>query len=339
MSTNQKTTGLLCILVLAFCGAGWGQDIVICGEDLLAGDANEPAPPDANQPWDPAEHLTATWESVSVSMTSRLYNPAVRPEQQVKDSEWSLSLTGQIDVTDPNGLLGLSLITTSALALDEEGRVVSTAPATGMPVRMYWQPRFIDVPSGPNGKRVSQLFPNHFSVSLPMAPDAKYPAQLSRVEWSMYVLVAEQFRTVDIPFEANEVWVEVTPGLEVLVEQAVVEENTYRYRLKVRYDKSQVDYLPSGSMSLWRDEAPPALAVVNMGLLNAEGKSVRGSGGGSFSDGGGYSGSNNQMTGTASGSGTCDACGTAAIIRYTLAQNMYEREVRFALEDIPVPSF
>ena len=54
-------------------------DILIAAEDPNG--AVPPAGGDPNKTWDPATHLAADWESISVSMTSRLYNPAVQTER------------------------------------------------------------------------------------------------------------------------------------------------------------------------------------------------------------------------------------------------------------------
>jgi len=42
---------------------------------------------------------------------------------------------------------------------------------------------------------------------------------------------------------------------------------------------------------------------------------------------------------TSTGKGTCSVCGDVTTIRYTFALYPYEREARFVLEDIRVPSF
>jgi hypothetical protein len=172
-------------------------------------------------------------------------------------------------------------------------------------------------------------------------PNVAYPDVLSRVEWSMNVLLAEQVKTVDVPFKASDTWVELTPGMEIMVEQATVEQGKYQYRIKTRYDRTKVDNLVSGSVHLWRDEQPPAAAVLKLDVLNAQGKRIRdlASGSYSFSSSSGARGSDNQVTDTASGNGNCDVCGTAATIRYTLAFGIYEQEIHPAVENVPVPVF
>jgi len=156
----------------------------------------------------------------------------------------------------------------------------------------------------------------------------------------MDVLSAERTKKVDIPFAASDTWVELTPGFEILVELATVEEGKYQYRIKAKYDTTKVDYMMGGSIHVWKDEALPPALIVDMEVLNSQGKSIRSLGGsGGFSTSASYIPSCTLMTGATSGSGSCDACGTAATFRYTLAFDPREQEAKFVLEDIPVPEF
>lgn len=337
--------GLIVVVLCACANAGPQPASVSPGDILIlaAGDPNDPnvaLPPageDPNPTWDPAEHLVADWESAAVNMTSRIYNPARELGNEPEGPEWSLSVATVVDLVDSTGLIGWTTTPTSVLAFDELGRViVGSVPDSSM-TRWYQQPRSSSVPPG----FPADLFRNRFSLNLSVSPHATYPHLLGRVEWTMNVLLAAEIKTVDVPFAPSETWVELAPGMEILVEQATVEEGKYQYAIKARYDRTKADYLMSGSVHLWQDQQLPAAAVLKMDVLNAEGQSIRDLGGGSggFSGGSSGSGSNNQMTGTTRGSGSCPACGTAATLRYTLGFGLYERGIRLAVEDIPVPQF
>ncbi len=301
---------------------------------VASGEPNIPLPPagaDPNETWDPVEHLTADWESIAVNMTSRIRNPAFSRSAQVEGPQWSLSMMGMVYLlTDNSGLVGWSWIPTSVLALDREGRAVASSTTNSQMVRWYTKPA---------SRRPGVRAQNTISLNLPIDPNAAYPDLLGRVEWTMNVLLAEEVTTVEVPFQASEVWVELTPGMEILVERAIVDEGMYQYRIKIRHEATRVDYLIGGSIHLWGDDALPTAALVKMDVLNAAGESIRDLGGGDFSSSSSSVQSGGQWTYTESGNGTCSACGTAATIRYTLACNMYEREVRFVLQDIPMPSF
>lgn len=323
------------VVVLCACAAAVERPAQISPGDILiaaSGDPNDPnGVVDPNKTWDPAEHLAADWRYVSVSMTSSVYNPVYEPDTEAQGPQWSMSVTSSLDVIDRTGLIGWSTQPTSAKAFDQDGNLVSSMESSSSFVRWYQQPRSWSMA----GSFSSSWILDSVHMSFPMDPKVDYPAMFSKVEWSMNVLVAQETQTVDIPFEPNDTWVEITPGFEVMVEQATVEEGKYQYRIKVKYDNTQVDYMMGGSVHLWRDETLPSAAVLDMQVLNADGQSIRSLGGGAFSTTSSYSGTTGQMN----GSGSCDACGMAATFRYTLAFDLHEQEANFVLENVPVPEF
>jgi len=328
-------------VVLCACAAAAEQPAQFSPGDILiaaSGDPNEVVPPagsDPNKTWDPAAHLTADWESISVTMSSQIYNPARQPNGASQGPQWSLSVRGIIDITDSSGLIGWSRAPVSVKAFDQNGQEVASSASDSPLTRLYEQPTSWSVPeSFPSSMRT-----NRFSLSLPAGPNVEYPDTFSRIEWTMNVLVADEIKTFDVPFKATETWVELTPGLEVLVEQATATEGRYQYKIKARYDSSRVNYVMGGTISLWRVEALPYSAVLKTDILNAEGKSVRSGSGSSSSSMTGGAGADGKATVTASGSGSCATCGDAAIIRYTVAVNPYEQAATFVLTDVPVPEF
>jgi len=341
---RSRILASLIVIALCACVTAFEQAARLSPGAILivsSGEPNDGAPvpaQDPNKTWDPAEHLVADWDSVAVNIGSLLMNPRRHPDGESPSTQWFLSVTSVVDIIDSNGLIAYSPAPTSVVALDQDGHAVSRTTGS-LSVRMYERPDYVNGPVGPNGEWVSGLTMNHISLKLPMEPNAVYPEALSRVEWTMNVLVAGELKTIDIPFEPNETWVELTPGMEAQVEQAIVEEGKYQYRIKEKCDATKVDYLLGGILHLWNDEQPPAVAVWRRDVLNAEGRSIRDLGGGNFSSGGSGSGSNTQMILTTNGTGSCDACGTATTIRYTLVFGMYEQEARFVLADIPVPQF
>jgi hypothetical protein len=207
-----------------------------------------------------------------------------------------------------------------------------------MPFRsMYDAPRTIRKLTEA-GQWVSELQPYHFSVSATLDPNALYPLFLSRLEWSMYALVADGFESADLPFQTTADWVELVPGLKVLVEKATVDGTRYEYQMKSQYDLRKIAYLrPFPSLS--SSGALPERMVLEIQILNDEGVPVGGSGSGGFSSSTGGTGSGEQMNYTSTGSGSCDDCGQATTFRYRLAVKPYEREVRFVLENVPMPRF
>lgn len=319
--------------------------------------ASEPVE-DGNEPWIVAEHLAPGWRSMA--LTTRYYNPE-EPASAEKTPQRSLSFGGQIDVIDPNGLIGLSEVAANAKAFDEVGsqiHVVGVSQQTvGYPypshVLSYQPLRYLTKLDA--GGRTISIAPYGFSIDMSMRPNAPFPLVLSRLEWSMAALLSDVFEAVDIPFVPTADWIELVPGLEVFVEQAIVQEGKYSYRIKARYDPNKISYLdareePPGftgrrhdPLYAWPSQAFPEMIVTAIDVVDAEGNSIWNkrmqSGHISFGTGSGFSDSGYQRIAMRHGNGTCSECGNVAFLRHIIAFEPYHRELQFVLENVPVPGF
>ena len=339
MSGNrQAITWFICALAFGVCTAGYGQAIYLFGGDVLSGDPNEPAvaKEDPNAVWDPAEHLVPYWDSVA--FRSRTYNWARQPDRDPNVLDRTITISGELDIVDPNGLIGLHWSTVDILVLDQDGDLFHRRGVLPSFTRLYQPPDYR--PSfEPDGTRVLELRPYNLVVAIPIDTDLEqYPLFFSQVEWSTYALVTDRVETVDVPFKKTDDWFELTPGLELLVEKAVAEGTQYEYTIKARYDADTVSYLQRGNIFVSEHQPLADKIVLEMQLLNAEGKPV-GGGLGGFPSSTTTASSDGQKLTTKTGSGSCSDCGQAATIRYRIAVKPYEREIRFVLEDIPMPSF
>jgi hypothetical protein len=286
---------------------------------------------DPNQTWDPAAHLTGNWSSVSTT---------ARIDRNSTTSNWSASVAGSYAITDTTGLLGLTQSPTQVVATDQKGQVVYSMPVPKQLSRFYLPLQYIKMYSG--GQWVSQLQPYNFSVTLPVDPNVGCPFLLSRLEWSTYALVTDTIKNVDVPFKASTAWVDVAPNVQIQVTKADVTGSSFQYSLNVKYSYSKVSFLSGGATLLVGDQKPPAVMVTKMDVLDAQGKSIQdqASGGYSFTSGGSSSSSSSSSdntTGTYSGTGNCNVCGAAATIRFVVALNSYEKEIRFLLQNVPIP--
>ncbi len=319
-------THLIVVGLCACATAGLPPAQISPGDILIvsAGDPNLPIGGDPNFTWDVPLHLKADWEYVTVSMSSQIYNPAIRPDAHVQGPQWSLSVVSTVNIIDRNGLVAWSSSPTWAKAYDQDGQIVAEMASGSAFARWYRQPE----------SWTASWIGDWFPLSFPVGPDVAYPEVFSEVEWGMNVLVVERTETIDLAFEPNDTWVELFPGFEVMVEEATAAQGSYRYTLKVQYDTTKAAYL-AGGITLWDEEALPPAAVLSVKALNAAGQPV------TDSSGGGYSlrGSGNQRSGTISSSASCTACGDATTLRFTLGFNLREQEASFTLTDIPVPAF
>ncbi len=277
---------------------------------------------DPNQRWDPSAHLVGGWTSVTRTAQA---DPNLITYRY-------LSVDFAFTIVDPNRLVGLDAgPITAVLALDENAKVFHSSTArSGSSYRplQYVHKRMAD------GQWVSELQPYRFSVTIPLEFGHVCPTLISRLEVPVYALVAGAVKNVDLPFQANPQWVNVAPGLQVLVEKADITGTRYEYSIAVAYDPGHVD-VSSWSRLLFRGD-PAEVIVTKIDILDAQGKSIRDQSTGIFLNGATYP---NRGLGdmTATGSGDCTLCGGAATIRFVLALDCYEKEVRLILQNIPVP--
>ncbi|UCD49226.1 MAG: hypothetical protein JSW27_17045 [Phycisphaerales bacterium] len=283
--------------------------------------------------WDPAEHFTPFWDSVELE--NRIENPARNPQAD-PNGRRQLAIRAGVELIDYENLIGIDRRERNIVVQDRDGVEIYRADNTGIS-RSYRAPEGI-LPRIGIGEWADEF---SFSLSVPLDPNQGYPRSIGRLEWSTNLIIGETFMTVDIPFEPNETWIEVVPGLEVLVEEATVTEGRYAYRIKAIYEPNLVSYGATGHWHFRGDERLPDSLMLEMDMLNADGESVF-----DLSSGGGYSSGSSAhgiegglMEANSHGTGRCDACGDVTTIRYTFAVNPYELVAPFVLEDIPVPGF
>jgi hypothetical protein len=299
---------------------------------------------DVNTPWDPNTHLVAyphrfrlTAESINLD----------EPEVVWVPSFGKMEFFGQVAVADANGLIGLSTVPEDILVWDDLGNPIEGI-ADSRSTLGYLPPLYVATLRVPGDERILEVMPYNFSIDMQVDQADSFPLALSRLEWSLGALLGETFELIDVPFATTEDWIEVVPGLEIMVEEAIVEAGRYEYSMKSQFRPSDVahpDYRAVSSRNengyTWLGKATPGVAVAAMEIVDANGNSVhyQGSGGGITSTVRSTQASVDRATVTRIERSTCSACGEAAFFRYTIAWEPYEQEVRFVLEDVPVPGF
>jgi hypothetical protein len=277
---------------------------------------------DPNQTWDQAAHLAEEW--TSVTQTIRVDRSALTYRYVAAGCAFT--------ILDPNGLLGFaSSPVDGVLAVDENARVFYSSHVQSG--RSYRAPTY-DKKRTADGQYVSEVQPYSFLVTIPLDSKRACPVMISRLEVSTYVLIAGVMKNVDLPFQASQQWVDVVPGLQVLVEKADVTGTRYEYSINVKHSPNQVDVLSLSS--LYFQGNPPEVVVAKIDILDAQGQSIPDHSSGIFLNRATYRGRGlGDMTVTGSGDG--NLCGGAATIRFVLALDAYEKEIRLVLQNIPVP--
>jgi len=300
---------------------------------------------DPNAPWDPNTHL-APYPRIC-TLSTDYYTP----EHEYGEGNWTafdrkIELSGKIAVTDPNGLIGLSKYPTDVLVWNDIGTPLDPV-SSGEPPLVYLPLEYAATIWVPTMEHIVDSAPYDVSVDLRQAPESPFPASLSRVEWSMSALLSDRFETIDIPFAETDDWVEIAPGLEVLIEQTVVADDRYDYRIKSRFDPNKVvhpDYRartsapPREEGYRWSDQRSPEMVVIAVEVLDAQGNSVHYQGsGGVLSVVRSMDDFEDPAVVTRIETGRCDACSQAAFLRHTVAYAPYEQEVRLAMDDVTLP--
>jgi hypothetical protein len=279
----------------------------------------EPNDPD----WTPSDCFVPAWEKVTFS--SVLSNPDEDSSASGYESQQTLTISCNLYKADLRNLISDTTILrpSKVSAVDDQNNVYTEDyPDSFFHIRIDTTP----LPS------ILADRPAHVSLSFPMDPNAGYPVLFSQVSWSTKGLFAHAIRTVKVPFQASEQWIELLPDYSIMIEEAVLEEDKYSYVIKAKYEGP--DSRPTSHVFLREDEPVPQYIDMGMTFLDATGVNVRSYGGGGFSSS--SSGSNNV---TLSGRGSCNYCDSVTTIQFQFAVDPYIEEMTYILYDIPVPTF
>jgi len=256
-----------------------------------------------------ADSLNVRWRSIEYKNT--LYNPAFTSNKQGQPKADSLSISCQVDMPEPELVLGTCNDSVIGQITDSQGRDVEIGNVPSRSMFIYRdRPRF----------RVSRTYvgldggPEHTPLRVEL--DGGLCKRVSgeiRLKGHFYALIAESFEFVDLPFEPNDNWVSVTPDVEIRVREAQNEANRYRFEIEQRPDNVRQAF------GMRVGDPLPSRFVVDRQIIVQ--KSSVGAGG---------SGSSGSIGGSGSGSGRAEK------IRYTIAVNPTHQTIPFELEHIPL---
>lgn len=288
------------------------------------------------------DYLAVQWASIQYSKSVVVQNPKVTSNSNRNQTSERLTLSCQVEIRDPNRILGTTSVGTITALTDGDGRNVAVSPPasrfhlgyTGlryrerfvMPERRNkWQNLIRSLvrtkPSASTGpQRVTELQPNSLQLDLDMSLLDQAGGEIRRIKGAFHALATESIEYVDVPFEPNDNWVRLTPDVEIHIQEAWANSSSYRFRIEASPQSGRSPFDLSVGKPL------PSRMVIERQLLNADGKPVHGrhgfghlpaSVGGSGSGGGGN--------------------GPVKTIRYVIAVNPSHNEIPFELEHIPLP--
>lgn len=248
-----------------------------------------------------AESLNVRWRSIEYEKT--LYNPALTSNKRGQPKAKSLFLSFEVEMPDSGLILSTCSDAVIEQITDSQGSNIEIDPLPSRSTFIY----------RPN-MRIMRGFssgPEHSTLKVEL--DAGLREQISGeigIKGYFYALVAESFENVEVPFEPNDNWVNITPDVEIRVRQARNEASTYRFEIEQRPE------MVPGLMGVRVGDYLPSRFVVDRQIIVQT--SAMGAG----------SGASGCIGGTGSGTGRAEK------IRFTIAVNPTHQKIPFELEQI-----
>jgi hypothetical protein len=290
------------------------------------------------------ELFKVSWSSMSYNKT--IYNPAAPSRAQNQGTQSSLesiSLGCEIEILDPNLILGTSRQPIITQITDYKGQNINTGlKQPDLRHLSYdglnYRTRHVSPPRPPKWKTVvrsalrlrqeassrlklvTELQPSRMHVQLDVGLCKRAGKEISLLEGYFYALMAESYEHIEVPFEPNDNWVPLTSDLEIQVREALNTESSYRFNIKERrLGRTHMNRLSVGNLI-------PERIVVARQFINSDGKPSL--------HHGGFRSIPAHVGGSGSAGGNVDRIEK---IRFVIAINPIQYEVPFKLEHIPLP--
>lgn len=285
-----------------------------------------------------ASRFKVDWTSVQYSKNVVVRNPKVSSSQEeVTKSLW---LSCEVEISDPNLILGTSRGCVVTQATDGKGQKVKVIAFPRMLRQSYeslrYQERFTQPPKVPRWRaylrsllklprntnfrpqRVTELRPSQFRIQLDKELLEQDNAEIGRLKGYFRALMAESYVHVDVPFEPNDNWVSLTSGVAIRVREASSDGSSYRFRIETDPPGGEL-MRPIEVGSLLPDRI-----VIGRQFIGKDGKPA------------GPHRRFSQVPAPIGGSGRGGGSGVERI-RFTIAVNPAHHKIPFELVHIPVP--
>lgn len=289
------------------------------------------------------DSLKINWTSIDYTKKVSLHNTDIS-EGQAREVSERVSLSCEVEILDPNLVLGISRAPVIEQIIGGSGESIGVAPQSSNPFQMRYEAprydrRFVPPQRQPGWKTavrsalrlaskessrprwVEQIRPSRMQIDLDVDLSKQAEGKISRVGGHFYALVAESYENVDVPFKPSDKWVRLTRDTEIQLKEAQCTESSFRFNIKARPEGG-------GSMQpLSVEDYLPNRIVVARQFIGADGKPTDHFRGirrlpAHISGGGGGSGSNPQIKS----------------VRFVVAVNPEHYEIPFVFENIPLPN-
>jgi hypothetical protein len=307
------------------------------------------------------------WESMRYNKTVTQYKPKVSSNKQTSSANESLTLSCEIEIKDPNLVLGISrkgLLTgltdgnKRSIEISQEQSELSRPPMAGMQRapsrwsmemayeglsyhRQYTQPptiprwrallrKFLRIPQKPfTPVLVNQLDPPRVQFELDLGLLERSGGKIRSLKGYYYALIAESVEYVEVPFEPNEKWVKLTEDttIQVRVARNTISGSRTRYNYEIEEDRPGRGGIPYLAVG----EYLPEKMVMGRQLIKQDGEPLDSSMGHGFLP----------VNVGGSGSGSHSGSGGASYIkkiRFVIAVKPKHCKIPFELKNIPLPN-
>ena len=261
--------------------------------------------------------LTIRWSAVTYR--KKLHNPAVSPEYRNSSAPESLSISCEIEMSDPRLLLGIAPEPIIDKITDSQGNDVKINQQQPQSKRKYMQGVFfIKWLRGINlSLSKKEMIPNkHYPprVKLQDGLRERVGGKIGLLRGRYEALMAESIEYIDLPFRPDDEWIRLTDDVEIKVAKARNVPNVYHYEIEQRPES-----VLTADRVYVSEPLPRKLVVGRQTILhNSSGISAEGKGGPSI------------ISGRGNGIGRADG------IRYVIAVNPAHIRIPFELRNIPV---
>jgi hypothetical protein len=243
-----------------------------------------------------ARHFKVQWWSVQYDKSVVAENPALSQTRQTRRTSETVTLSCQVEIRDPNLVLGVGREGVITEMTDGAGRQVTVPAPVAQFHQMYGELHYVSrmrapkmsrwqtimgyirrhVPIGLAARRapqtvgppqfVTELQPSRIMMRLDKDLLGQPRRELRSVQGYFHALVAESLENIDVPFEPNDTWVRLTPDVEVQVKEAACTPGSYQFWIETRPQGGR------GMRPLSVGEPLPGRIVVARQLLGPDGK-------------------------------------------------------------------
>jgi hypothetical protein len=292
------------------------------------------------------ELFEVNWESVRYNKSVSRYNLKVSTNRQDASANENLNLSCQVEIKDPNMVLGTCQQGIITELKDSKGQNVDLGQRVpGLKNMSYgalrYRRRYSQRPQLPKwkslvrsllrvrpapfqSKLINELQPSRLDMQLDIGLLEPSGGKIRSLKGYFYAITAASLEYVEVPFEPNNTWVRLTDDLEIRVNEA----QSRSLRSRTRYNFSIEERWAAGDRMnrLTAETYLPERIVMDRQFIDINGKPTnhfRGFGSLPVNVGGGGSGSG----------------GNSQIerIRFVIAVNPSHHKIPFELKKIPLP--